>query len=83
MYWTLGKSLKPLATIILPKYPTFLGNCCKGVKIYHFCSEIFLGQLLWTFVNFLLVTQTYTLNLAIFRKIKLDIFCFDYLNSLE
>ena len=26
IYWTLGKFLKPLATINLPKAPTFLGN---------------------------------------------------------
>ena len=26
--WTLGKFLKPLTTIILPKSPTFLGNFC-------------------------------------------------------
>ena len=32
--------LKPLATINLPKSPTFLGNFCKGVKIYNFSSEI-------------------------------------------
>ena len=31
-----GPLLKPLATINLPKSPTFLGNFCKGVKIYHF-----------------------------------------------
>ena len=37
---------KPLATINLPKSPTFLGNFCKGVKIYHFSIEIILGQLL-------------------------------------
>ena len=30
----------PLATINLPKPPTFLGNFGKGVKIYHFSSEI-------------------------------------------
>ena len=38
--------LKPLATINLPKSPTFLGNFCNGVKIYHFSSEIIFGQLL-------------------------------------
>ena len=31
---------------------TFLGNFCKGVKIYHFSSEIIFGQLLWTFGDF-------------------------------
>ena len=35
-----GLLLKPLATIKLPKSPTFLGNFCKGVKIYYFSSEI-------------------------------------------
>ena len=45
-FWTFGIFLKPLATITLPKSPTFLGNFCKGVKIYHFTSEIIFGQLL-------------------------------------
>ena len=36
IFWTLGNFSKPLATINLPKSPTFLGNFCKGVKIYHF-----------------------------------------------
>ena len=31
---------------ILPKSPTYLGNFCKGVKIYQFSSEIIFGQLL-------------------------------------
>ena len=39
-----GQRLKPLATIDLPKFSTFLGNFCKGVKIYHFSSEIILGN---------------------------------------
>ena len=47
-----GTLLKHLATIILPKYPTFLGNFCKGVKMSHFSSEIIFGQLLWTLGNF-------------------------------
>ena len=45
-FWTLGNLLKPLATINLPKSPTFLGNFCKGVKIHHISSEIIFGQLL-------------------------------------
>ena len=44
IYWTLGYFSKPLATIYLPKSPTFLGNFCKDVKIYHFSSEIILGN---------------------------------------
>ena len=27
-----------------PKSPTFLGNFCNGVKIYHFSREIILGN---------------------------------------
>ena len=46
IYWTLGKFLKPLATINLPKSPTFLGNFCKGVKNPSFSSDINFGQLL-------------------------------------
>ena len=46
IYWTLGKFLKPLATINLPKSPTFLDNFCKVVNFYHFSSEINFGQLL-------------------------------------
>ena len=56
IYVTLGKFLKHLATINLPKYPTFVGNFCKDVKIYHFSSEITFGQLLLTYGNFFLVT---------------------------
>ena len=44
IYWTLGNFLKPLATITWSKSPTFLGNFCKGVKIYHFSSELILGN---------------------------------------
>ena len=36
--------LKSLATITLPKSCTFLGNFCKCAKIYHFFSEIILGN---------------------------------------
>ena len=41
-----GHFLKPLAIINLTKYPTFLGNYCKRVQIYHFSGEIIFGQLL-------------------------------------
>ena len=34
-----------MATIILPKLPTLLGNFCKGLKNFHFSSEIIFGQL--------------------------------------
>ena len=56
IYWTLEKFLKPLETINLNKSHTFLGNFCKDIKIYHFSSEIILGQLLLTFGNFFLVS---------------------------
>ena len=50
-----GHLLKPVVTIILPKLPTFLGNFCRGVEIFHFSSEIIFGQLLLTFGYFYLV----------------------------
>ena len=37
-------------------FDQILGNFCKVVKILHFSSEIFFGQLLSTFGHFLLVT---------------------------
>ena len=52
IYWTLGNFLIPWATINLPKSPTFEGNFCKGVKIYHFSCEIIFGQLLKIFGDF-------------------------------
>ena len=42
IYCTSGNFSKPVAKIILPKLPIFLDNFCKGVKIFHFSSEIFL-----------------------------------------
>ena len=45
IYWTLGNFSKPVATISLPKFPTFLGNFCKGVKYFHFSSDIIFGRL--------------------------------------
>ena len=42
----LGQLFKAFATINLHKSPTFLGIFCKGVKIYHFSSEIIFRQLL-------------------------------------
>ena len=42
IYWTLGNFSKPVARFILPKLPTFLGNVCKGVKIFHFPVKSFL-----------------------------------------
>ena len=45
IYCTLGNFLKSVATIILPELPTFLGSFCKGVKRFHFSSEMIFGQL--------------------------------------
>ena len=39
---------KPVETISMPKSPTFLGDFCKGVKIFHFSSEIIFGA---TFID--------------------------------
>ena len=52
IYWTLGEFLNTLATINLSKSPTFLGNFCKHVEIFHFTREIIFGQLLQTFGDF-------------------------------
>ena len=52
IYWTLDHFLKNLATINLPKSPTFLGNFCKDVKIFHICNEIIFGQVLQIFGDF-------------------------------
>ena len=38
-----GQLFSPLAAIKLSTSPTFLGNFCKGVKIYHF-EATFLGN---------------------------------------
>ena len=51
-----GQPFKAGGKIILPELPTLLDNFCRGVKIYHFSIEIILGQLLWTFGDFYLVT---------------------------
>ena len=58
IYWILDNFLNPLATIKLPKSPTFLGNFCNGVKMHHFSSEMIFGQLLSTFSDFYLFTLT-------------------------
>ena len=42
-FCTLGDHSKPVATIILAKSPTLLGNFCKCVKMIHFSSEIIFG----------------------------------------
>ena len=46
IYWNLGNFSKPVATISLPKSLTFLGNFCKGVKVFNFSSEIIFWYLL-------------------------------------
>ena len=48
--------LKLLATFNLSKSPTFLGNFCKGVKIYHYSSEIIFRQNFIDIWRFSLVT---------------------------
>ena len=71
IYWTLDNFLKPLATINLPKSPTFLGNFWKVVKICHFSGEIISGQLLLTFGDIFLVTLLMTL-LSLSGKFKFN-----------
>ena len=53
IYWTLGTSLKHLATINLPKSPTFLGNFVKVSKSIIFLLKLFLGNFCRHLVIFL------------------------------
>ena len=48
--------------LFCPNRPHFLQCFCNDVKIFHFSSEIYFGQLLYTFGNFLKVTLASTLN---------------------
>ena len=73
IYWTLGNFLKPLATINLSISPTFLGNFCKGLRIYHCSSEIIFWQLLQTFGDFFLVTLIGIHDSFRWRKIESSI----------
>ena len=57
-----GQLFEAMGIINLPKSLTFLGNFCKGVKIFNFSSEIIFGQLLKTFGDFLLVTLDLTMQ---------------------
>ena len=66
IYWTLGNFLRPLATINLPKSPTFLRKFCEVVKINHFTGKIIIGQLSWTFGDFFLVTLVTAKNVLKF-----------------
>ena len=42
----LGNFSKNVTSITFPKSTTFLGIFCKGVKIFHFSSELILGNFL-------------------------------------
>ena len=65
IYWTLSNFLKPLAAIILPKSPTFLGNFCEDVKIYHFSIEIICWATFIDIWRFFLVTLVIILPLGV------------------
>ena len=52
----MGNFSEPLATNYFAQIALILDNFCKGVKIFHFSSEIIFWQLLLTFGDFLLVT---------------------------
>ena len=51
-YCTLGNFSKPMATIILPKLPTLLGNFLKMTKSFMFPVESFLGNFYRHLVTF-------------------------------
>ena len=67
IYLTLCTFSKPLATIILPKSPTFLGKFCKGTKILNFSSEIILGNF-YRHLAIFLVTLLSLQNGLLLRK---------------
>ena len=48
IYCFSGNFLKHLAIFILPKYPTLLGNFCKGVKIFILLVKSFLVTFYWS-----------------------------------
>ena len=56
----LGNLLDFWQQLVLSKSPTFLGNFCKGVKIYHFSTDIIFRQLLLTFGEFFGHTEEVT-----------------------
>ena len=64
IYCTLGNFLKPVATIISPKSPTFIGNFCKGGKIFQFFTEIIYQATFIDIWRFLLVTM-HSINLTL------------------
>ena len=51
IYCTLGNFQNPWQQLICPNCPHYR-QFFKGVKIFHFSSEIIFGQLLYTFGNF-------------------------------
>ena len=62
-FCTLGNHSKLVATIILSKSPTLVGNFCKGVKIIHFPIEIIFGN----FYRHLAIFHLVTLSLGVSR----------------
>ena len=76
--WDFGHVLKPLATINLPRSPTFLGNFCKGVKIYSFQVKSFWATFIdiWQYFSGhtghkLLLYSIYCLEFTTFEPLKL------------
>ena len=62
-FCTLGNHSKLVATIILSKSPTLVGNFCKGVKIIHFPIEIIFDN----FYRHLAIFHLVTLSLGVSR----------------
>ena len=66
-----GQLFKAFGNNLICPNPTFLGNLCKGVKIFYFSSEIIFGQLKSTFANFLLVTL-YSIETKLNRRVHFE-----------
>ena len=71
IYWTLGNFSKHLATIVLPKLPTFHGN----FVIFHFSSKIIFGQVFIIICNFFLVTLGVGVKKVILSSRTMQIIC--------
>ena len=78
IYCTLGDFTKPVATNILPKLPTLLGNLCNGVKIVYFSIEIIFWQLFTAHADWLEIIFAYLFLASIYWQFVELYFCFHF-----
>ena len=68
IYWTWATFKSFWQQLICPNLSYSSGIFCKGVKIYHFSSEIIFGQVLKTFGDFFLVTLIFVGPAATYKR---------------